>query len=181
MRGLSTIILIAAAASLLIWIARPIWDEVQKLRAESQDVASALASLSELQKLRDELLATYDAIPKSKLERLREFLPEKSETGALLVTLENLAASGGSRLRQVNFSQTQGRTPLRGAAALKQDEELVESVSYAFNIAASYEVFRAMLLAMEKNLRIVDISDINFSGVGDATDFSLTAKSYYKK
>ena len=68
-------IFIVAAGALIFWVARPIWDDILKARAEQIDVRAALASLRDLQKIRDELLATYDSIPKDKLDRLNEMLP----------------------------------------------------------------------------------------------------------
>jgi len=55
MRTIFTIILLLAAVALVIWVARPMWDEMLKLRAEKSAIEDALARLQDLQNLRDEL------------------------------------------------------------------------------------------------------------------------------
>ena len=100
MKTIITIVLSAAALALVFWVARPVWSDIQNLRAEQAVVSDALAHLTDLQGLRDELLKTYNSIPKSKLDRLNDFLPEKPDSGNILVMLEKLTRDRGIRLRR---------------------------------------------------------------------------------
>lgn len=184
MKTIFTVILLAASVAIVIWAARPLWDEVRSLQAERSAVEDALARLQDLQNLRDELLKTYNAIPRSKLERLGELLPSKPDSGNILVTLEKLTRDRGMRLRRVEFAkEEQGVAAAQAAGRIVRKEETkANTVFYTFTISASYEAFRSFLAALEKNLRVVDVTDISFAG-GSANlfEFTLKAKSYYQK
>lgn len=181
MKTAMTGLFIAAAGALIFWAARPIWDDILKLRAEQTDVRAALASLRDLQKLRDELLATYDAIPKNKLDRLNELLPSDKKISDILVNLEKMTQERGMQMKKVEFSKDSGGAASRGAISKKSSS--APEVSYAFSVVGSYEALRSLLAALEKNLRIVDVGVINFtSGAKDSNlwEFAITAKSYYQ-
>ena len=179
--------MLLAAVALVIWVARPMWDEMLKLRAEKSAIEDALARLQDLQNLRDELLQTYNAIPKSKLDRLNDFLAPKPDSGNMLVMLEKLTRDRGIRLRRVEFSKSESQSVQPAASPtaaviLRKETAKTNTISYTMTISASYEAFRSFLVALEKNLRIIDVTDINFTG-GSANlfEFTLKAKSYYQK
>lgn len=184
MKTIFTIILLLAAIALIIWVARPTWGDAQALRTEQKNVNNALATLKDLQKLRDDLLATYDSLPKDKVDRLEELLPKKPELGSLLVNLEKLTKDRGILLRRIEFSkESSSQSQVRMRTPQKNSTERAQTLSYSFTISANYEVFRSFLAALEKNLRIIDVSDIAFSAGNKtgALEISLKAKSYYQK
>ncbi len=187
MKSLSAIILFLAAIGLVFMVARPMWDEISAMRAESSDIADNLAQLKEVEAIRDQLLSTYNSISKDDLARLDEFLPAKPNTEDILVSMENLTKARGIQLKNINFSavadnsqseavsaETGGGT---AAAAAKPS-----TISYNFAINASYEAFRSLIDAFEKNLRLTDVSDISFSSADAGVyTFTLKARSYYQK
>ena len=183
MKTIFTIILLIAAAGLIFWGSQPIWNDIGALRAERAAVADALAQLHKLEALRDDLLKTYNGIPRSKIERLGDFLPQKPDSGNILVMLEKLTRDRGIRLRRVEFvKDTNQAAQAQGAGIIKREEKKYNTVFYSFTVAASYEGFRSLLAALEKNLRIVDVTDIAFTGgTANLFEFTLKAKSYYQK
>ena len=183
MKSLFTIIFLLAAVGLIIWIAFPLWTEIQKLRGESAEVSQTLAKLKDLQALRDGLLETYKTIPQSKLGMLEELLPQKPDSGRLLVALENITKERGIRLRRIEFSKADSAqaAALQGQI-LKKEAERHNSLPYSFTVSATYESFRSLLSALEKNLRVIDVTDISFTGGQSSLfEFTLKAKSYYQK
>lgn len=189
MRVALTIIFLAAAAGLIFWAARPIWGDILSLRGEIGAVEDTLARLHELEGLRDELLNTYNSIPRSKIERLYDLLPPKPDSGNILVALERIARDRGARLRRVDFIKdssqqaAQQAGPATGPARIAVKEEAAaNAISYSFALSASYEAFRSFLAALEKNLRVADVTDISFTGgSSNLFEFTLKAKSYYQK
>ena len=164
MKSLSAIILFFAAIGLVFMTARPMWDEISVLRAESKVIADNLAQLKEVEALRDQLLNTYNSIPKSDIARLEEFLPAKAGTEDLLVSMENFTKALGIQLKNINFSAVSS------------------AVNYNLTVSASYEAFRALIDVFEKNLRLVDVSDVTFTSADGGTyGFALKVKCYYQK
>ena len=182
MKSLMTALFALAAGALLFWVARPIWDEILAIRVEQRDVEAALSSLRDLAKLRDDLLATYDSIPKDKLDRLNELLPAKKETSPLLVNFEKMTEERGMKLNRIEFSRDDGSGAIPRTTIARRTSPAPE-VSYALSVTGSYEGLRSLLLGLEKHLRIVDVTALDFAaGEKDARlwEFKITAKSYYQ-
>lgn len=162
-------------------IGLPMWDELSLMRAESAQISDNLAQLNEITTLRDQLLSTFNSISKDDLAKLSEFLPEKPNTEDLLVSMESQVRERGIQLKNVNFVLPQ--------VNLVQDPTappppLVPStVTYNFAVSTGYEGFRSLIEAFEKNLRLVDISDIAFVSGEDSGiyNYTLKARSYYQK
>ncbi len=182
MKSLFTIIFLLAAVGLIVWTAFPLWTEIQKLRVESAEISQTLAKLKDLQTLRDGLLETYKTIPQSKLAMLEELLPQKPDSGRLLVALENITKERGIRLRRIEFGKADNAQAALQGQILKKEAERYNSLPYGFTVSATYESFRSLLSALEKNLRAVDVTDISFTGGQSSLfEFTLKAKSYYQK
>ena len=183
MKSLSAIILFFAAIGLVFMTARPMWDEISVLRAESKVIADNLAQLKEVEALRDQLLNTYNSIPKSDIARLEEFLPAKAGTEDLLVSMENFTKALGIQLKNINFSAVSSAVQtLPDGTLAPADPKLYSTVNYNLTVSASYEAFRSLIDVFEKNLRLVDVSDVTFTSADGGTyGFALKVKSYYQK
>ncbi len=180
MKSILTLILTLAGFVLIFFVARPFWIETASLRKENMTISNTLNQLKELQGIRDDLLNTYNSIPRDKVDRLNEFLPEKSDSGHLLVTLERLTNNQGIRLRKVQFEENQDSNP--SPVIVAKNASPVNSLNYSFTFSASYESFKSFLAVLEKNLRLIDVTDISFSaGNANLFEFTLKAKSYYQK
>ncbi|MDP3935212.1 MAG: hypothetical protein Q8Q46_03295 [Candidatus Giovannonibacteria bacterium] len=184
MKAVTTIILLLASVGLVFFVAKPVWSDTASLRAEQAAVSDALARLKDLQSLRDDLLKTYNEIPRNKIERLYDLLPPKPDSGNILVMLEKLTRDRNIRLRRVEFiKEASSISQSAGAGKIVTKEApKFNTISYSFTISAPYEGFRSLLSAMEKNLRIIDVTDISFvGGASNLFEFTLKAKSYYQK
>ena len=179
MKTIITIVLFLASVGLIFFVARPAWSEVASLRVEQSVVEDALARLKDLQGLRDDLVKTYNEIPRSKVERLYDFLPPKPDSGNILVMLEKLTSDRNIKLRK----EANRAAEIAGAGRIViKEAPKFNTISYNFSVAASYEGFKSFLSAMEKNLRMIDITDISFvGGASNLFEFTLRAKSYYQK
>src|SRR3990167_2803254 len=106
MKALIAILFAAAAVVLVFMVARPLWDEILMLRAESAVISDNLARLKEVEGLRDDLITTRNSISKSDLARLEKLLPPKSNTEDLLASFEDLTRARGIALKNINFSES---------------------------------------------------------------------------
>ncbi len=183
MKSLVTLVLVLAGIGLIFLVAKPQWAEIIALRTQNETIAGALRELHDLQGFRDELLSAHNSISKNNLDRLTEMLPQKSDSGQLLVALEKLTRDHGIRLRKVEFESTE-KAQLAPAqqGVIQKDQSRVNTLSYAFTFSASYESFKSFLAALENNLRIIDVTDISFlGGETNLFEFNLRARSYYQK
>ena len=184
MKTVITIVLLLASVGLIFFAAKPAWSNITSLRAEQAAVQDSLSRLKDLQNLRDDLIKTYNEIPRSKIDRLYDLLPQKPDSGNILVMLEKLTRDRNIRLRRVEFIKEASSVSQSAGAGkiVTKEAPKFNTISYSFTISAPYEGFRSLLSAMEKNLRIIDVTDISFAGgASNLFEFTLKAKSYYQK
>ena len=163
---ISIIFLVAAIAVLFLW-GRQLWTDIQTISSDKDAYEAVLARLNVLRKTRDNLLASYNAIPAEDLKRIKNFLPENVNSGMLVVQMSNLAGSSGLSLKNINISPP---------------EERSTEAMIALALSGDYRSFVSFLKNLEKSLRLIDVSQLSFSSSRDNFyDFNLEAKSYIQK
>lgn len=194
MRTLITLLMIVASFLLIGWLGRPLWDDVRVVQEELTRVNNALNSLEQKKELFDNLIATYNGISQVDLDRLLEdHLPNRPETGSLLVALEQIARDNHVTLHSTDFKITEQKTtstkgisksvPPKPGIAPKEKELPVAEVTISLSISASYQNFKEFLGALENHVRLIDVQSISFgsAGISDPYRFTIAAKTYYRK
>lgn len=174
LRNIFATILILVAVGIVIFWARPLWEESKKIAAEKSDLNRALAEFRKLRKVRDEVLTTYNALSREDLEKLGKLLPPGPQSGTLLVNLDNLSRQSGVLLKKVEIRERK-----EGAPALP-GQEAFEKLPVELTVAASYEAFGTFLDALEGNLRLLDIQELSFTvSPANTHEFQIKAQAYY--
>lgn len=203
MRFLLPILFIIVAIALFIGITNPVYVDIQSLNAQAQSYDEALANSKRLQQKRDELTQTYNSFSRQSVEALEIMVPDSVDNIGLIQEIQRMALRLGIVVKNVNFDPSQ---------VDREDEELEEgevvnqpsnnqtlprretvetngmydTFLLEFTIEGSYSDFVRFLQELEKNLRIVDISNINFTATSldssgnfsDVYDYTFTTKTY---
>lgn len=119
--------------------------------------------LEKLQKLQEE----SEKIDRAELEKLNFVIAGKLDMPAVLRQLETLAAQTDMTLIGLGVSADKGE---KG----KAKGTVIMSLSFT---GGDYRVIKEYLSAIEKNIRIMDVTNLSMREVGNL--FSLTVKSYY--
>ena len=177
------IVLIGLVAAVLVFGLLPAWSGVQTVRPEIKKLIRLNDELQEVARIRDELTVQYNAIPQGDLNKLSTMLPSGFGSAQFLRDMEALATKHGMFLKNIEFvtkEKTQ-TTQIQFPA-----QRLVASIDVSFNTRGSYESFRSYLKDLEKMVRIIDISDLSFSGVQLAEqkgpvllEYSMKGVTYY--
>ena len=188
MKAIATIIMFIASVVLLAWVARPVWDDIGSLRAQVANINDVLSSLNEKKQFQQDLITTYNSITEEQLDTLlNQHLPEKSDTGTLLIALERIATASNIRLNNIDFKKVEqpklpGSLPRAKTAGGKSEILPYQELEMTFNVTATYENFKMFLRSLETHVRVIDIGNINFgSGQKDVYTFTISAKTYYRK
>lgn len=186
MKSFITLLFVILSAVLLVWVARPLWDQLNVMRQDLSKINEALRQLNNVDELQKNLISARNSIPEDSLKKLSALLPEKPDSGSLLVTFEKITRDRGIRLRSIEFGETKSRVAPRtipGVAAQTAGTTTANTLGYTFTVSASYEAFRSLLAALEKNARLIDVQEISFGGGGDKNlfEFNIRAQSYYQK
>jgi len=187
------IILLALAVGTFILFTNPIYQDVKILRAESASFQEALGNSKALENERDKLTQKYNAIDSGDLAKLGKLLPDNVDNIRLILEIEKLALPYGMALREVRYEGGEKKNAsgeegtVSGSAPEAGVPQNYGIWELQFSVTGSYNNFLAFLRSLEQNLRIVDISSIDFGstsgpiGQPDVYKYDFTIKTYWLK
>lgn len=189
--------LIAAGLGLVVWLAAlPAWTRVAELRTEA-----ALKKKSiDLERQVIEKLNSVNQVldsQKSNVERLEQAIPSFEFKPEMISIMENLASQNGLNLFRVDVESasddTSARTPSSRALVLS-NKEMTKVLDVEISASGNYGAFKNWLGAVERSLRLIDITDISFTvsqnktaegeitaAVDPVIDYSVNMKTYILK
>ena len=148
----------------------PLYEEISSLRTERGSYDEALTNSKELEKERERLTQKYNTVSMENLERLTKLLPQNVDNIRLILEIEQIATPYGMTLRDVRYN---AETPEgTGGQALNAGIQggYVQGGSPDYGVwdlqfvtRGTYDNFVSFIKDLERNLRIVDISAVEFS------------------
>ena len=193
-------ILIGVAVAGFFLVANPTYQDISNLKAQVVSYNEALDNSKSLQTQRDKLTQKYNSIDPTDLAKLQKLLPDNVDNIRLILEIEGVASPYGMVLKDVKYDTTnQTSTTAQSTLAQASANAKANNTDYGtwnleFSTQGSYSNFLNFLQDLEKNLRIVDISSIDFSsdtatsGTGTSTTsssdnykYSFKIKTYWLK
>ncbi len=164
MRNIFPIIFIILAITGGVLFVGPMFSDVSKLRTDVTAYNTALAHSTELQKVRDTLLESYNAIPKEDKERLIKFMPNTVDNIQLILEIQQVASLHGMSLKNIAFEAPKPTTTDQNVdpGSDPNANKPYGVFNLEFKTEASYPVFLSFLKDLELNLRLIDIKSISF-------------------
>lgn len=144
---------------LVLW---PTWSGVSEVRSE----ISTKQGTVDLEKQVVEKLNSINQVldtQKSNVERLEQAIPTAELRPEILSIMENMANQNGLSMSSVSIdTPPEDMSAARGGRAAATATSL-KKVSVGVKVTGTYGSFKSWLSAIEKNLRITDITKISFS------------------
>lgn len=208
MRYIFLLIIIGASIGTFFMVVKPRYDNLQVIKSQVANYDTSLETAEQLQSSREELIAKYNSISKTDLDGVKTLLPDSVDNIRLIIQLDSLATKNGlSTLRSVDYksdeTSSSGTSGGAGAGAPQSQNVVASAKPYgeftiSFQTAGQYKNFLAFLSDLEQNLRLVDITAIDFgassggssssgstSGSGDSVannlTYKVTLKTYWLK
>jgi Tfp pilus assembly protein PilO len=207
MRFLLPLLFIIVAVVVFVGVTNPVYLDIQDLSTQAESYNEALANSKRLQARRDELTETYNGFSRQSVDALEIMVPNSVDNIGLIQEIQRMALRLGIVIKNVNFDPSQvdpedgefedgvdnataetsttstQNIARRGAV---ETNGLYETFLLEFTIEGSYTDFVRFLEELELNLRIVDISNINFTAnsldsdgdFSDVYDYTFTTKTY---
>ena len=180
MRFVMPAILTGIGVAVFFAFTNPIYNDISSLRAQSSSYNQALSNSKALENERDKLTAKYNSINPDNLIKLQKLLPGNIDNIRLVLEIEQIASPYGMVLKDVKYSATadkdSGENVAPGAVEVIQGGGVVQSPrkdygvwDLEFSISGTYNNFINFTKDLEDNLRIVDISSIQFFSSTDAS------------
>ncbi len=192
LRLIAPIILIGGAIVGFVALVSPMYEEIGGLKAQVASYNEALDNSKALEQERDKLTKKYNSIDPANLERLEKLLPDNVDNIRLILEIEKIATPYGMVLKEVKYD-TITKEEQKGTVVQAGEASLSDSKEYGlwnleFSTEGTYANFLSFIKDLERNLRIVDISSIQFSSVdnttaskGDTYKYGFKIKTYWLK
>lgn len=185
MRIILPIAMIVAAVGVFFGYIDGQYDAVTQLRAESAQYQEALDKSEELQQVRDRLNATYRTFTLDDLDRLFAVLPDSQDHIRLALNIDTIAKQNGVSISTLTLGTGESDTSSQEDEDDNGNDQLLqlESEVIQFSVVGSYASLIGFLQDLEKNLRIVDITEFTFEAADEEGEpsYSLGLRIYWLK
>ncbi|MFN7088317.1 MAG: type 4a pilus biogenesis protein PilO [Candidatus Paceibacteria bacterium] len=176
---LASLILIGGATFIVFNLALPKWRAVQALRIEKDEKIALRNQLAQISAKAQELLARFEDLDRQS-EPIDRALPSEPRLPEMLAILSSLAAKNNLAISQVNFDDILTR-PERALV------EAHKAVPIKINVylAGRYPDFKNWLRALESELRLIDVEELNIQSLSDkpgesTLSFSISLFTYWQ-
>lgn len=182
-KNVTATILIVLAVGVYLTFTSSRWQEVKAIRAVNAEYIQAISNADELIKVRDQVLANYNAFSAEDRDRLNKIVPDTVDNIRLIIDLNNVASRRGVTLQNVKAG-TEGESPTT-VVRVSDDASyiptpILDTVDVSFNVSAPYTQFIAFMRDLESNLRIMDLKSLTISADDSGTyDFGVELTTYW--
>lgn len=189
MKYFLSLLFIAVSITVFVVVIKPKYATLQETRRAVAVANANLQTASNLAKSRDELIATYNSISKTDLDNLKILLPDSVDNIRLIIQVNSLATKNGlSLLRNVDYQTDQeaaAATQLQNPESSKQQ---YGEFAISFQTTGQYKNFLAFISDLEQNLRLVDVTKVEFvptdptpQSAAVSMTYKVTLKTYWLK
>ncbi len=181
------ILLVLAVGVYLTWT-RDKWVEVKAVQAVNGQYSEAIENANRLIRVRDEVLAKYNAITVADQDRLDKMLPNTVDNIRLIIDLNSVAGRRGVNLSNVKASASSEASAMNeaGTASYASADSgaiptpVLDTVNISFSVSAPYREFVAFMRDLEANLRVMDLTHLSVAvGESGTYDFGVELKTYW--
>lgn len=170
----------------------PNYDEVKSLKAQVTSYNEVLNDSKSLENERDKLTKKFNTMTSENLDKLEKLIPDNVDNIHLILEVEKLASPYGMVLRDIKYDTLKKeKTPVNevfqsGTTNLPSQKNY-GTWDLEFSTEGSYSNFLKFLKDLESNLRIVDITSVQFSSVTTSTanpdvyKYGFQVKTYWLK
>lgn len=187
-KNITATILVVLAVGVYLTFTRDKWVEVKAVQTVNGQYSKAIENANRLIRVRDDVLAKYNAITVADQDRLDKMLPNTVDNIRLIIDLNSVAGRRGVNLSNVKASASSEASAMNeaGTASFVSAEPgliptpVLDTVNLSFGVSAPYREFVAFMRDLEANLRVMDLTHLSVAvGEGGTYDFGVELKTYW--
>ena len=184
-RLIISIILISIAVTGFFAFTKPLFNDISALREQMASYDDALNNSKMLENERDLLTKKYNSFDPENIAKLSKLLPDNVDNIRLILEIEKIATPYGMVLKDIKYNvestnNTTARTAENGeVGGIPMPRQEYGTLDFSFSTQGAYGNFINFMRDLEKNLRIMDITSIDFSsnvGIGASPSLSQIYK-----
>lgn len=189
MRYIFLLLILGASIGAFVMFVVPRYNNLKTLRSSVSSFDGRLETADKLKLSREELIARYNSIPKADLDNIRTLLPDSVDNIRLIIQLDSLATKNGmSSLRNVQYDEVKTAEVAKPDPNAPVSQKPYGEFAISFDTTGQYKNFLSFISDLEQNLRIVDITSVQFAtaegsdrGVADSLRYTIKLKTYWLK
>ena len=146
------------------------YNNIAQLRAKATSYNESLSNSKALENARDILTAKKNSMSPTDLMKLQKLLPDNIDNILLILEIEKMAFPYGMVLKNVKYNATDTKSAATSPTEDIQGGKVIKPLlkdygvwDLEFSTTGTYNNFLNFIKDLESNLRIVDISSIQFS------------------
>jgi Tfp pilus assembly protein PilO len=178
MKVLIPLIALIASGVIFFGPTRGAIEDTKPLTTKRTDLNEALVNARKIQEVRESLQNRYNAFKAEDLTRLQKMIPSHVDNVRLVIDINNMAAQYGMTLKNIEIGQgvEDAQNPSLGTITGDGPDHL----DMRFSVTGSYDAMKLFIADLGKSLRIVEVTDMTFSGGDkDLYDFSISIRTYW--
>lgn len=180
MRAIIPIVLILISIGLFVVYINPTYANIKTLQTSEAQFDEALERSKDLISIRDQLLSRYNTFSSEDLSSLDRLLPDNIDNVRLVIDIDGIAAQYGISLKKVSIDSGEEEAKRDGEIVVIDDSKSFNSIDLSFTVSASYESFVNFISDVERSLRIVDLSKLQFESTNDNfNEYKVTIRTYW--
>ena len=163
------IILIGISIALFFGFTDVLYQDISSMKELSSSYNEALGNSKALEAERDKLTAKYNTINPADIAKLEKLIPDSVDNIRLILEIEKTALPYGMTLKDVKYdtllsATADGQTRAVETGAKATTSRLPYGIwDLEFSTEGTYSNFVNFVKDLESNLRIVDVTSIEFS------------------
>lgn len=177
--------LLTAGATFFMYT-KPAYDGIRGSQAQIAQYDQALEKATQLQQIKQSLLARYNAFNPNDISRLQKLLPDHVDNIGLILDLNSLAAQHAMALENIDVTDSGVAAPGADSATIGATPQDYDSLTLRFTTHSTYSNFEQFLKDIEASLRIVDLTSLAITKSGsDAVtggsvyQYQITLRTYW--
>jgi len=160
----------------------PLYNSISSERIEVASYNEALDNSKALEAERDKLTQKENSFDPVNLSKIQKLLPDNVDNIRLILEIEKIASPYGMVLKNVKYDATNNNTTTPQTGGVIQGGTSSSGKNYGtwnlgFSTQGTYDNFINFIKDLENNLRVVDISSIQFSSSANSTSTGLNPSS----
>lgn len=194
-KTISAILIAALAVLLYVFFTNDQYKTLQSLQVKQTSLNEALDNAKQYRELGAGLTTKYQSIDQTQVSRLKTLVPDSVETVRLIKDMSEIIAISGMTLKKVDYNPeqlTKKSDTIVGAPVSTNPADSLPYGSYVirFSMTGTYQNFVTFLQAVERSLRILDVTGVSFGTPADKVDsknpsdiyeYSITVQTYWLK
>ncbi|HAS80766.1 MAG: hypothetical protein UR25_C0003G0032 [Candidatus Nomurabacteria bacterium GW2011_GWE1_32_28] len=181
-------ILIGIAITMFFSFTNPYYNEISLAREKIVSYNDALNNSKTLEAERDKLTQKFNSFKVDDLSKLQKLLPDNIDNIRLILEIEKIAAPYSMVLKDIKYDTTNKEVQTENAKGFNTEIKDTSPLGYRilnleFSSQGTYNNFISFIKDLENNLRIVDISSVEFSSSSTASfneGVNLSLSEIYK-